>query len=360
MKTVCLIPSLRLGGAERQLLLLASLLRDAGHEVEVLSYHRDLFYSDSLSESGLQYCLIEKKSGGTISLCRRIAAHLKDISCDNLIAFLPGACTKAVLVHKIYPGFRLIVSERNFSVRLHLADLVRFLLFSQADKVVCNNYSQENLIRAHIPFLRRKVLTICNCVDLDRFAPLDCRAALHGGRQIVVTARLCPRKNAAGLIRAVSMLKNDSLIPEFRVHWYGSGNEGRYYRKCLRMIRKASLQNVFFIHGADSDTAPIYQKADIFCLPSFYEGTSNSLAEALACGKAVAISNVGDNSRYVRDNVNGWLFNPSDPADIARALRQALLCESSRIASFGAAGRMTAEICLNPSKFIAGWLDCCK
>jgi len=359
MKIVCLTASLRLGGAERQLLGLAGVLRDAGHDVEVLAYHPDVFYSDTLSNGDLRYCLIEKGRGGTLGLCRKIAAHLEETGCEALIAFLPGACTKACIIHKMSPKFRLIVSERNFSIKIRLHEYLRFFLFREADKVVCNNYSQEKLISKKVPWLRDKLLTINNFVDLQEFTPKSLGPSGPHPLRIVVTARLCRRKNAVGLIKAAALLK-DAGAPEFTVDWYGSENNGRYASRCRCLIRKYGLEDIFRIHPAAKNAAAVYQAADVFCLPSFYEGTSNSLAEALACGKIAAVSNVGDNSLYVRENVNGVLFNPGNHRDIASSLARILSCDSVCADSFCAASRAVSETLLNRYDFSKKWLASLK
>jgi len=351
-----LTASLRLGGAERQMLGLAGVLSDAGHDVEVLAYHSDIFYSDVLSERGLRYCLIEKGRGGTLGLCRKIAAHLEETGCEVLIAFLPGACTKACIIHKMYPKFRLIVSERNFSIKIRLHEYLRFILFREADKVVCNNYSQEELIRKKVPWLRGKLLAINNFVDLQEFTPQRAGPSGPNPLRIVVTARLCRRKNAAGLIEAAALLK-DAGTSEFTVDWYGSEKNGRYASRCRCLIRKYGLEDIFRIHPAAKDAAAVYHAADVFCLPSFYEGTSNSLAEALACGKPVLISDVGDNSRYVKDGENGFLFNPHNPADIAAALKKILSANPAELSCFGVSGRRMAETFLCRDIFASRWLE---
>ena len=48
MKICCIIASLRLGGAERQLAGLAAMLRRAGHDVEVITYRDGDFYASVL------------------------------------------------------------------------------------------------------------------------------------------------------------------------------------------------------------------------------------------------------------------------------------------------------------------------
>lgn len=369
MKIFCMISSLQLGGAERQLLGLASTLQKAGHEVCVLTYRRNDFYKDTLAAQGLKSIVFEKKTN-VVSWALSLGRYLKDQGCELLIAFLPGACLKALLVHRLNPCFRLVLSERNFSRRLGV--LERFRLWAarvEADKVICNNYAQEELIRRQIPALSAKLGTIPNFVDVDYFSPAadgsvstDGRVPVDGApvsdgacRQILVTARVCRRKNTLGLIRAAALLKEKGL--RFRIDWWGVTRENAYYNKCMALIGRLDLRDEFHLHPATVEVRELYRKADIFCLPSFYEGTSNSIAEAMACGKPVACSRVSDNPRYVKEGENGFLFDPSDVSSMAEALERALTVDEAVLARMGQVSRETAFTQLHPDQFARAYQE---
>ena len=358
-----MISSLQLGGAERQLLGLASTLQKAGHEVRVLTYRRDDFYKDALVELGLESVLFEKKTN-VASWALALGRYLKEQGCELLIAFLPGACLKALLVHRLNPCFRLVLSERNFSRRLGVLECFRLWAAGvEADKVICNNYAQEELIRRHFPALAKKMCTIANFVDVDYFTPATDGAVRTDGslasegvcRHILVMARLCPRKNALGLIRAAALLKERGL--NFRIDWWGITRENAYYNKCAALIGRLNLCDEFHLHPATVEVRELYRKTDLFCLPSFYEGTSNSIAEALSCGKPVACSRVSDNPRYVKEGVNGFLFDPSDAASMADALQRALTAEGDALALMGRASREIALEQLHPDRFARAYLE---
>ena len=354
MKIVCMISSLQLGGAERQLLGLASTLQKAGHEVCVLTYRKADFYKDTLKEFDLESVVFEKKTN-VLCWARSLGRYLQARGCELLIAFLPGACLKALLVHRLNPSFRLIVSERNFSRYLGLLEQFRLRWARmEAVQVVCNNHAQEALIRRQIPALSDKLCTIANFVDVNYFTPSDADSVSAASdapcRRILVTARLCRRKNALGLIRAAAMLKEKGL--RFRIDWWGVMREDTYYNnKCKKSIARWGLEDCFVLHQATAGVRELYRSADLFCLPSFYEGTSNSLAEALACGKPVVCSAVSDNPRYAQPGVNGFLFDPTEAASIAEALEQALAVDGETLARMGRASRETALTQLHPDRF---------
>jgi glycosyltransferase involved in cell wall biosynthesis len=59
------------------------------------------------------------------------------------------------------------------------------------------------------------------------------------------------------------------------------------------------------------------QGFDLFVLPSFDEGISNTILEAMATGVPVIASDVGGNPELVADGETGFLVDPHKPRDMA-------------------------------------------
>ena len=194
---------------------------------------------------------------------------------------------------------------------------------------------------------------------------------------IVTTARVDSRKNVHGYIRALAILRDEGL--GFRAKWYGLKEENAYYRRCRRLIRHFGLDGIFEILPATKDVVTVYHSADCFCLPSFYEGTPNSLCEALSCGLPAVATRVSDNATYIRDGLNGYTCATS-PRSIAAALRQLLLAlrpdsnaapdktedtvqtagrdqSKPSAAAMRNASRQTALSLLSKPVFISNWLS---
>jgi len=335
VKIACVISSLRLGGAERQLIGLAETLRKLGHTAEIVTYHKENFYSDAVSSKGLHHRVITARHNPGI------IAKLAALDADVVISYLAGTNLKVCLSKLLNPKLKLIVSERNCNRNYRIHDWFRFVIYNRfADIVLCNNYSQEEFIRNKFPKLSDKLVTVPNFVDLETFFPASGRHCKTN--HIVVTARVCRRKNTLGLIRAASILRHRGT-PDFRVDWYGLQKETRYEKKCRKMIARRHLEECFFLHPATADVASKYREADFFCLPSFYEGTSNALAEALASGLPVACSFVSDNVRYVSEGENGWLFNPFLPRNMADGIGKLIFLDSEERRAFGANSRSKVE-----------------
>jgi len=343
-----MIASLRLGGAERQLSGLALMLHAQGHEVEVLTYREGDFYVKPLADAGVTLTVIPHP-GNERMLVDEIAAHLRATRCEVLISYLVGTNLKACFIKQRCPGLKLVVSERNCNTDMWLYTTLRLKLYKMADAVVCNSFAQEALVRKRCPALAPKLRTIPNFVDIERFRPSGRTFCSDGKIHVVTTARLYDRKNAIGLIRAVAAAGCDNLCFD----WYGALSNDKYYGRCKNLISKFGLEDRIHIHPGCKNVEELYAKADAFCLPSFYEGTSNALAEALASGLPAVSSDVSDASRYVLPGQNGLLFDPKDIDDFAAALRTLSTTSPDELQRWGRNSRSMAEEKLSKDVFIS-------
>jgi glycosyltransferase involved in cell wall biosynthesis len=90
--------------------------------------------------------------------------------------------------------------------------------------------------------------------------------------------------------------------------------------------------------GRQADVAAWYQAADLFSLPSHYEGMSNALLEAMACGLPVIATNVGGNCDVIEHNRTGLLVAPGCADSLAGAMSRLLTAKIWR-AQLGASAR---------------------
>ena len=167
-----------------------------------------------------------------------------------------------------------------------------------------------------------RVRVIPNGVDLARaaeLARLDCpHPWLEGGPPVVLAiGRFHPQKNFAALLRAFALLRRTRPA---RLVILGDGPA----RERALLERRASELGVaadVALPGIAHNPYAYLSRAAAFALPSWWEGSSNALLEALACGTAVAASrSAGDAAHVLGDGKYGVLFDPSDDREIARAL----------------------------------------
>jgi glycosyltransferase involved in cell wall biosynthesis len=136
--------------------------------------------------------------------------------------------------------------------------------------------------------------------------------------RIIGVGRMEPQKNIPRLIKAIQEVKQQGISVVF--DWYG--RKTCHTEKYQAQIHLCGLWDSFILHDATHDIVRKYQEADLFCLPSLYEGYPNVLCEAMACGLPIICSNICDNPSIIEDGVNGYLFNPYDSHDLAERIIQ--------------------------------------
>lgn len=324
MRIALLIDSLGPGGAQRQFVGLASILKKEGFEVKVFCYFDFPFYADVLERENI-VCEVIPNATQYYQRILRVGKVLSNYAPQLVIAYQETPSLIACFLKMLGAKWRLIVSERNTTQKITWKETLRFNLYRKADYVVPNSYSQENFIKRHYVFLNKKLHTIHNFVDLSKFRPSH-RYSPHEKREIIVVSSICHSKNTKTFIEAVKILKSKCSIP-FHISWYGVEDKRPYLMECIAKIQEYDLLDVISFFPKTRDIVEKYQASDIFCLPSLFEGTPNALCEAISCGLPVACSNICDNSRYVISNENGDLFDPSSPSNIADVLAW-LVCKT--------------------------------
>ena len=342
MRILCLITCLGAGGAERQLTGLARLLQLRGHQVEVCWFDRSRFYLPFLQEHGIASRMLPARSRlGRFLRLKREAARFRP---NVVIAFLDGAATTACRVKKRGGRFKLIVSERNTNQALTARDSARFALYRTADAVVCNASAQAGFIREHVPELADKLHVIHNFVDLEYFRPTAGSEKGPGTPlRIVVVARTASQKNVSGFLEGVRLAREQGA--RLDVAWFGADT--------------GQVEGGVHFYPPQQDIRPVYQSADALCLPSLYEGFPNVVGEALACGLPVLCSRVCDNPLLVSEGVEGLLFDPKQPGDIARALLAFCALSPDARREMGHKARLKAEQLLDEERFIGQYMDVC-
>ncbi len=176
-------------------------------------------------------------------------------------------------------------------------------------------------------------------VDLDRFKPVDRRAAKARlgveGPLLVTAGALIPRKGQTLVLEALSELDGATLL------LVGDGPD----RNALeRLARSRGLGGrVRFLGNRPHEELPdLLAAADAMVLASASEGLANVWVEALACGTPVVISDVGG-AREVVDRPEAGRLVPREAGAIAAAVRDLLAAPPSPAAVRAAAERFSWE-----------------
>ena len=318
---VCIIESLGQGGAERQIASLAGLLKEAGEDVELWTYYKNDFNKHILDDYGVTYRYLEEaqnKVKRVIVLKRLLTKHNADV----VISYM-DSCSMALCLTKLLGAkYRLIVSERSSTRSLNIHAKLKYFLYGLADCVVPNSFAESVAIKKFAPKLESKTETIINFTDTERFLPsLDLMSnsdILH----LLGVGRITNAKNLLCYVDAIKMLREEGV--DVMVEWYGNTTNEGLKQELLDKIHQLKLDSYFLLHPADNQIEKIYPQFEAFCLPSIYEGFPNVICEAMSCGLPIICSDVCDNGYIVKDGVNGVLFDPGTPQNIAEGIKKYL------------------------------------
>jgi glycosyltransferase involved in cell wall biosynthesis len=118
---------------------------------------------------------------------------------------------------------------------------------------------------------------------------------------------------------------------------------GRREAEVKQMAASLGLSGQVHFLGSRRDVLDLLQTMDIFVLPSYSEGVSLALLEAMAAGLPVIVSRVGGNPEVVTDGETGLLIPPRDAEALAQALER-LLADPSGAKELGKNARRLVEV----------------
>lgn len=354
-KILFLIDMLGSGGAQRQLTGLAVALKRRGYEVRVAYYYDDGFYARELDEAGVGHTLIAD-AAGPLKRIRNVRRHIARVQPDVVIPFLETPVLVTEICKLLGGRWAFIGGERNTTQRLTFKSRLIFALYGLADYIVPNSRSQARFIAERFPRLAAKVRTIVNFVDAERFSPGEAEVA---GESPVVkylcVGRITQQKNVLRFLRAVSQAR--AAARPFEVHWYGRYEDRSYMDRVEALSEELRIGDTVKFFDAEREIARRYREADIFVLPSIYEGFPNVLCEAMSCGLPVICSGVCDNPAILSQPQGGRLFDPHDVGDMADALIRSSRWSGPERRQMGAFNRAYVLQHLTLERFVAAYVD---
>ena len=130
--------------------------------------------------------------------------------------------------------------------------------------------------------------------------------------QLVTTCRIDFQHK--GLDRAVKMFaeaKKEVTEPDQKIKWHIFG-DGADLSELKNLIRNNNLQNDIITYGAKNNPLPWVQAADLFFLPSRYEGKPMAVTEALLLGVPAMVTNYASASGQVENGKDGIIIENSE------------------------------------------------
>jgi glycosyltransferase involved in cell wall biosynthesis len=294
MKIICLGNYFSTGGAQMDVVLLAELLREQGHDSEAWFFMR----TGELNTGDTPYRIFaDKKSRNPFAILKMLYNFFKACRAykpDIIYGFYPFSNVMGALAKTFGLCDKFVASQRNPSdtqspVFYHFEKWLGSSSAYQAN--VCTSQAVVDSFDT-FPNSYKKKLSVVYC-GVPPLIPVneskqECRArfGLLGDAFIIGSlGRLHRQKNIPFIVRCMVDL------PDFVLAIAGSGpdlNDIKNLAKDLEVEDRV----IFVGEVANEDITKFYKAADIFAMPSIYEGFGRTLAEAMEIGVPVICSDI--------------------------------------------------------------------
>ena len=124
-----------------------------------------------------------------------------------------------------------------------------------------------------------------------------------GTANIVYVGKVCRKKGVESLLRALDQLRND--VRDVELTLVGGYSDKAEYDELVGLAQELDLPARFAGRLDDGDLVRAYNEADVFVLPSFFEGLPLVVVEALACGCKVVVTDLPGLRPWIQANVDG-------------------------------------------------------
>ena len=157
----------------------------------------------------------------------------------------------------------------------------------------------------------------------------------------LMVARVLYDKGYTEYVEAARIVRKE--YPDAEFHLLGAVDTAYPKHVPEEVIKKDHAEGVIHYLGYTPNVRPIMQTADCIVLPSYHEGLSRVLIEALAMGKPIITSDIPGCRETVEEGRNGYLVPPRNIEALANAVRSFLSLTLEERRFMGRYGRMKAE-----------------
>lgn len=314
---ICIIsPSLKMGGIERALVVLANYYAGEGYRVTFISCLPGKRFYTLLPEVEVIEAGFGHK-GGVLSgitfyprLIAFIRKQVKHLRPDAVLAF--GDWFSPMVLLALYgTKYPIYISDRtspDYAFKFPIPQLKKWLYPRSAGFIAQTQRAADYRRRQFGDNLNIRVIP--NAIREVQLYPEMAREKI-----ILYVGRFAWEKAPDRLIRAFAAIENRQ---GWQLHMAGSGP---LFEPMKQLAEKLNISNEVVFHGSVEQVDPLYARAGIYVLPSVLEGFPNSLCEAMAAGlPAICFDSIPHES-ILSHNIDGIVVPNGDLNKLSEALK---------------------------------------
>ena len=324
-----LIRSLNLcvGGVQIMATKIANELSNRNYNITIITWDNELekFFPDSFYKISskveivnLNIGTIQTKSNLVTTFKRiyKLRKYLLQRNISTILAFVEGTFWNALLA-TIFTNISVVASERASPDRFNYLrnGKYKFLImniFRFAEKITVQF---DQYINSYPKYLRKKIISIPNAIESPK---LSNDIILNKKNIILCVARDSYEKNIEVLIRAFGMIDNNLNWKLILCTTEGAD------KKFNSLINQLNISKKIKFISPRKDLSDLYLESAIFCLPSYFEGFPNTMAEAMSYGNAcIGFEDCLGIAYLINSNRNGLLAKGvNNPITLSQAMEK--------------------------------------
>ena len=358
LSVLFLITGLAYGGAETQLVNLATRLKKRGWEVRVVSMLSPQAFTEELKEAGIPLSTLNMRRGvADPRAVFRLVKILREWRPDIVHSHMIHANLLARVTRLFYKIPVLISTAHSIDEGGRWREIAYRLTDSLAD--LTTNVSQaavERYIRVGAA-PKDKIIFVPNGIDTSRFKPdRDTGWRLRNELGIdnyfvwLAVGRFEAAKDYPNMLQAFKMVvdkKQDTLLL--------LAGQGSLLEETRKLANELDLEDKVRFLGVRRDVPDLMNAADAYVMSSAWEGMPMVLLEAEACGLPVVATDVGGNSEVILNNKSGYIVPPGDSEALAAAMMKMMSLPEAERRAMGRAGRAHIEANYSLERVVDQW-----
>lgn len=314
-RVLLIIDELEVGGTQRQVLELAKGLASRNVSVQVVYFRREsAAMLPDFEAAGIRCVLAPKRRRIDLLFLVRLQRMIANTRPEVVQTFSSTADLWGRAA-SVWAGVPVVLSSAR---RVGMRWITR--LFDPFTTIlVANSQAVKDSLIANRGIPAERIVIIPNGVNLSRYRILAGAKGANGRAIIGTACRLDSVKNLSCLLKATALLLASGT--ECRIEIAGNGPTLESLREEAQSLGVG--QTVAFL-GEQRDVPALLCRWDVAVLPSWAEGCSNFLMEAMAAKLPIVASDIPANRELLNDGQAGALFPPDSPQALADALRDLL------------------------------------
>ncbi len=322
-KITLLIDGFVAGGAQRVAIQLIDYLSSNNYDVKLItmkSKEHDFFkINEEIERISIDGNINSKNIihafYNNIVRVAKVRSALKKQRTEVFISFLTSN-NIILIIASAFLRKTVIISERNDPSRQKHNTCWNFLrksLYKYADQITTNSAISVETIKKYAPF--EKIILIENPIKIPKHNSSE---PSKDNRRILTVGRLVEQKNHIELLHAFDLLLKRNRDWKLRII-----GEGPERKKIEDEVCKRNLTEQVSLPGLQKNVELEYKKASIFVLTSKFEGTPNTLLEAIANHVPCIVADCLPGAlNYIEHGVSGFVYSSGKPQELAHFIEK--------------------------------------